>query len=86
MELWIELVEEKEHREKKLTWKNLWHCETSTPVHYVQFSSDGSYFASLGKVMIEFTILVSDRLSSGIAGRRELSGTIPDSDTNLKGN
>ena len=52
LELWIESLEKGKNQDKQLVWKKSWQCETSTPVYHVQFSSDGTYFASLGKVMV----------------------------------
>lgn len=47
LELWIE---SDQSTVQEVIWKSIWKGETPTPVYYIEFSSDGAYFASCGKV------------------------------------
>ena len=47
LELWIE---SDQSTVDQIIWKSVWKCETPTPVYDIEFSSDGAYFASRGKV------------------------------------
>ena len=49
LELWIE---SDQSTVDQIIWKSVWKCKTSTPVYDIEFSSDGVYFASCGKVCL----------------------------------
>ena len=50
LELWIE---SDQSTVDQIIWKSVWKCETPTPVYNIEFSSDGAYFASCGKVCLQ---------------------------------
>jgi hypothetical protein len=49
VELWIE---SDQSTAQQVVWKNVWKSEIPTPVYHIEFSSDGAYFATFGKVCV----------------------------------